>query len=47
MRWLPFALLCAVFLALADFFVKLAANKISASLGMFVYGVITFLVAVG
>jgi len=42
MRWLPYALLCAIFLASADFFVKLASNKISASMGMFVYGVITF-----
>lgn len=42
MRWLPYALLCAMFLASADFFVKLASNKISASMGMFVYGVITF-----
>lgn len=47
MRWLPLALLCAVFLALADFFVKLASNRISASLGMFVYGMTTFLVAAG
>ena len=45
MRWLPFALLCAAFLAGADFFVKLAADKISASMGMFVYGVTTFLVS--
>jgi len=45
MRWLPLALLCALFLALADFFVKLASNKVSASVGMFVYGVTTFLVA--
>jgi uncharacterized membrane protein len=44
MRWLPYALLCAVFLASADFFLKLASNKISASMGMFVYGVITFVV---
>jgi uncharacterized membrane protein len=44
MRWLPYALLCAVFLASADFFLKLASNKISASMGMFVYGVITFIV---
>ena len=45
MRWLPFAFLCAAFLAGADFFVKLAADKISASMGMFVYGVTTFLVS--
>jgi uncharacterized membrane protein len=44
MRWLPYALLCAVFLASADFFLKLASNKISASMGMFVYGVTTFVV---
>ena len=29
MRWLPHALVCSVFLASADFFVKLASNKIS------------------
>jgi len=44
MRWLPYALLCSVFLASADFFLKLASNKISASMGMFVYGVTTFVV---
>jgi len=42
MRWLPYALLCAIFLASADFFVKLASNKISSSMGMFVYGITTF-----
>jgi bacterial/archaeal transporter family protein len=42
-RWLPFALLCSVFLATADFFVKLASTKISSSVGMFVYGATTFL----
>jgi uncharacterized membrane protein len=41
-RWLLFALVCATFLATADFFVKLASNKISASMGMFVYGATTF-----
>jgi bacterial/archaeal transporter family protein len=45
MRWLPHALVCSVFLAVADFFVKLASNKISASLGMFIYGVTTFLIS--
>jgi bacterial/archaeal transporter family protein len=45
MRWLPYALVCSVFLAVADFFVKLASNKISASLGMFIYGVTTFLIS--
>jgi len=42
MRWLPYALLCAVFLASADFFVKLASNKISSSMGMLIYGATTF-----
>jgi len=42
MRWLPYALLCAIFLASADFFVKLASNKISSSMGMLVYGATTF-----
>lgn len=41
-RWLPYALLCSFFLATADFFVKLASNKISASMGMFIYGATTF-----
>jgi drug/metabolite transporter (DMT)-like permease len=41
-RWLPYALVCSVFLATADFFVKLASNKISASMGMFLYGATTF-----
>jgi len=44
MRWLPYALLCAVFLASADFFVKLASNKISSSMGMLIYGATTFTV---
>jgi uncharacterized membrane protein len=41
-RWLPYALLCSIFLATADFFVKLASTKISASMGMFIYGATTF-----
>ena len=44
MRWLPYALVCSAFLAGADFFVKLASNKISASMGMLVYGATTFTV---
>ena len=44
MRWFPYALLCAIFLASADFFVKLASNKISSSVGMLVYGATTFTV---
>jgi uncharacterized membrane protein len=42
MRWIPSALLCSIFLASADFFVKLASNKISSSMGMLVYGATTF-----
>ena len=44
MNWIPYALLCSIFLASADFFVKLASNKISASMGMLVYGATTFTV---
>lgn len=44
MRWIPYALLCSIFLASADFFVKLASNKISSSMGLFVYGATTFTV---
>jgi transporter family protein len=44
MRWLPYALACAIFLAMADFFIKLASDKISSSVGMFVYGATTFTV---
>jgi drug/metabolite transporter (DMT)-like permease len=42
MRWLPYAFVCSIFLASADFFVKLASNKISASMGMLIYGATTF-----
>jgi transporter family protein len=41
-RWLPFAVLAALALSLADFFIKQAANKISSSLGMLVYGACAF-----
>lgn len=44
MRWLPYALVCSVFLASADFFVKLASSRISSSVGMFIYGATTFTV---
>jgi drug/metabolite transporter (DMT)-like permease len=44
MRWLPYALACSILLATADFFIKLASNKISASMGMFLYGATTFTV---
>lgn len=43
-RWFLYALVCSAFLASADFFVKLASNKISASMGMFLYGATTFAV---
>lgn len=43
-RWLVYALACSVFLASADFFVKLASNQISSSVGMFIYGLTTFAV---
>ena len=41
MRWIPFAAAAAVFLASADFFVKLASSRISSSLGAMVYGLTT------
>jgi drug/metabolite transporter (DMT)-like permease len=42
--WFPYALVCSIFLASADFFVKLASDRISASMGMLVYGATTFTV---
>ena len=45
MRWIPFAAVCAIFLACADFFVKLASNRISSSMGALIYGGTTFLTA--
>ena len=44
LRWFPYALLCSIFLASADFFVKLASNKISSSMGMLIYGATTFII---
>ena len=44
MRWFPYALLCSIFLASADFFVKLASDKIASSMGMLIYGATTFTV---
>ena len=41
MRWIPYAMVCALFLASADFFVKLASSRISSSLGAMVYGLTT------
>ena len=46
-RWLFYALVCSLFLASADFFVKLASTKISASVGMFIYGATTFVFGLG
>jgi drug/metabolite transporter (DMT)-like permease len=46
-RWLLYALVCSFFLASADFFVKLASNRISASMGMFIYGATTFVFGLG
>jgi len=37
-------LACSFFLASADFFVKLVSNKISASMGVFVYGATKFII---
>jgi|SRR5579859_379579 len=45
MRWIPYAAVCAVFLASADFFVKLASSRISSSLGAMVYGLTTLATA--
>lgn len=45
MRWIPLAAACAMFLASADFFVKLASSRISSSLGALVYGLTTFAAA--
>jgi uncharacterized membrane protein len=44
MRWLPYALVCSIFLASADFFIKLASNKISPSMGTLIYGATTFVI---
>ena len=46
-RWLLYALVCSFFLASADFFVKRASNRISASVGMFIYGATTFVFGLG
>ncbi|VEN73770.1 conserved membrane hypothetical protein [Candidatus Desulfarcum epimagneticum] len=45
MNWLFFAFLSAISLALADFCMKLASNRISPSLAVLVYGATTFLVS--
>lgn len=43
MNWIPYALGTAVALAAADFCIKLAAGKLSNSLGLLLYGGCTFL----
>lgn len=47
LKWIPYALGTAVFLAVADVCLKLAAGKLSNSLGLFFYGSITFLTGLG
>jgi uncharacterized membrane protein len=47
MTWIIYAAIAAVSMAVADAFVKLAANKISASLGLLIYGCCTFLTGLG
>ena len=43
LKWLPFAIGTMVALASADFFVKLAAGKLSNSVALLLYGSCTFL----
>ena len=43
MNWIPYAIGAAVALASADFFLKLAAGKLSNSLGLLIYGSCTFI----
>lgn len=47
MNWIVYALGTAVILASADFFVKLAAGKLSNSVAMLIYGSCTFLFGLG
>jgi transporter family protein len=46
MGWIHYALITALALASADFFVKLAAGRLSSSLGVLLYGSCTFLTGV-
>lgn len=46
MGWIHYALITALALACADFFVKLAAGRLSNSLGVLLYGSCTFLTGV-
>ncbi len=43
MTWIVYASIAAFSMAAADSFVKLAANRISSSLGLLIYGCCTFL----
>ena len=47
MSWIPYAFGTAFALAAADFFIKLAAGKLSNSLALLLYGSCTFLAGVG
>jgi uncharacterized membrane protein len=46
-RWLPFALVAASALALADFLGKQATSRISSSLGLLIYGGVNVVFGVG
>ena len=43
MNWISYAIGAAVALAAADFFIKMAAGKLSNSLGLLIYGSCTFM----
>lgn len=47
MKWIPFAFGAMAAVAAADFFIKLAAGKLSNSLAMLIYGTCTFLFGLG
>jgi len=47
MKWFIFAMGAMVSVASADFFIKLAAGKLSNSIAMFIYGTCTFLFGLG
>jgi uncharacterized membrane protein len=47
MNWIVYALLSTIPMAAADFFMKLAAGKLSSSLGLLMYGTSTFTVGLG
>lgn len=47
MKWIPFAFGAMAAVASADFFIKLAAGKLSNSVAMLIYGTCTFLFGLG